>query len=55
MDTIAVVSVGGKYAGFVTIADEIKPDTTDTVKRLHAAGIREVLMLSGDKDSVVQK
>ena len=55
VDTIAVVSVGGKYAGFVTIADEIKPDAADTVKRLHAAGIREIVMLSGDKDSVVQK
>ncbi len=55
VDTIAIVAVGGKYAGFVTIADEIKPDAADTVKRLHAAGVRELVMLSGDKDTVVQK
>lgn len=54
-DTIAVVAIGGKYAGFVTIADEIKPDAADTIKRLHSAGIRELVMLSGDKETVVQK
>lgn len=31
VDTIAVVAVGGKYAGFITIADEIKPDAQQTV------------------------
>lgn len=55
VDTIAIAAVGGKYAGFITIADEIKPDAADTVKKLHAAGVRELVMLSGDKDTVVQK
>ena len=50
-----MVAVDGKYAGFITIADEIKADAADTVKRLHAAGVREFVMLSGDKDTVVQK
>ena len=55
VDTIAIVTIGDKYAGFITIADEIKPDAADTIKRLHAAGVRELVMLSGDKDTVVQK
>lgn len=55
VDTIAIVAVDGKYAGFVTIADEIKPDAQQTVTELHSAGIRELVMLSGDKDTVVQK
>ena len=55
VDTIAVVVIDGKYVGFVTIADEIKPDAAETIKRLHAAGVRELVMLSGDKDTVVQK
>ncbi len=55
VDTIAVIAVGGKYAGFITIADEIKPDAADTVQRLRVAGVRELVMLSGDKDVVVQK
>jgi len=55
VDTIAVVAVGGQYAGFITIADEIKPDAQQTVSELHRAGVRELVMLSGDKDAVVQK
>lgn len=55
VDTIAVVAIGGKYAGFVTIADEIKPDAKQTVADLQRAGVRELVMLSGDKDAVVQK
>jgi Cd2+/Zn2+-exporting ATPase len=55
VDTIAVVAVDNKYVGFITIADEIKPDAVDTIKGLHAAGVRELVMLSGDKDTVVQK
>lgn len=55
VDTIAVIAIDGKYAGYITIADEIKSDAADTVKRLYAAGVKELVMLSGDKDSVVQK
>jgi Cd2+/Zn2+-exporting ATPase len=55
VDTIAAVAVGGQYAGYVTIADEIKPDAKQTVAGLHRAGVRELVILSGDKDAVVQK
>ena len=54
-DTIALIAIDGKYAGFVTIADEIKSDAAATIKRLHEAGIRKLVMLSGDKDTVVKK
>jgi Cd2+/Zn2+-exporting ATPase len=54
-DTIAVVTVDGKYAGYITIADEIKADAPQTVQDLHRAGVQELVMLSGDKDSVVKK
>ena len=55
VDTIAVVALDGKYAGFIIIADEIKPDAQQTVADLRRAGVRELIMLSGDKDAVVQK
>lgn len=54
-DTIAVVAIDGKYAGFITIADEIKPDAEQTIKDLHEVGINKIVMLSGDKQSVVDK
>ncbi len=52
VDTIVVVSVNKKYAGYITIADEIKDDAVSAVKEMHGLNIRTV-MLSGDKQSVV--
>lgn len=51
-DTIVTVSVNGKYAGYITIADEIKEDAAAAVKAMHELNIKTV-MLSGDKQAVV--
>jgi len=51
-DTIVTVSVNGKYAGYITIADEIKEDAAAAIKAMHDLNIRTV-MLSGDKQAVV--
>jgi Cd2+/Zn2+-exporting ATPase len=53
-DTIVVVAVDGKYAGYITIADEIKEDAKQAITDLHRLNIQTV-MLSGDKQSVVDK
>lgn len=50
--TKVVIAVDGKYAGYITIADELKEDAAQTVKELHRLNIKTV-MLSGDKQSVV--
>lgn len=54
VDTIVVVAIENKYAGHITIADEIKEDAIEAVKNMHSLNIRTV-MLSGDKQSVVNK
>jgi len=54
VDTIVVLAIDGKYAGYVTISDEIKEDAKSAVAAMHAAKLRTV-MLSGDKQSVVDK
>lgn len=51
-DTIVVVAINKVYAGYITIADEIKEDALETIKALHKLNIKTV-MLSGDKQSVV--
>ncbi|WP_291276042.1 heavy metal translocating P-type ATPase [Flavobacterium sp.] len=53
-DTIVVTALDGKYAGYLTIADEIKEDALETIKALHGLGIKTV-MLSGDKQAVVDE
>ncbi|MRG45753.1 cadmium-translocating P-type ATPase [Chitinophaga sp. SYP-B3965] len=53
-DTIVVVAVDGKLAGYVTIADEMKEDSKAAIDALHSMNIKTT-MLSGDKQTVVDK
>jgi Cd2+/Zn2+-exporting ATPase len=53
-DTIVVLAVDDKYAGYITIADEIKEDSKQAIADMHKLNIQTV-MLSGDKQSVVDK
>lgn len=55
IETTVVVAIDGKYAGYITIADEVKEDAEDAVKEMHRQGIRQTVMLSGDKSSLTQK
>ena len=54
VDTIVVIAVNEKYAGYITIADEIKEDAKQAIDAMHQLKIQTV-MLSGDKQSVVSK
>ncbi len=54
IDTVVVVAVDKKLAGYITIADEIKEDAKQAIQQMHALKIRTV-MLSGDKQAVVDK
>lgn len=53
-DTIVVVAIDEKYAGYITIADEIKEDAHQAIKEMHSLNIKTV-MLSGDKQTVVDQ
>jgi Zn2+/Cd2+-exporting ATPase len=54
IETIVVVAINGKYAGYITIADEIKDDAKQAIADLHLLN-QKIVMLSGDKQSVVDK
>jgi len=56
IDTIVVVSINNKYAGYIAITDSIKEDAIGAIKALYnIKKITEVIMLSGDKQVVVDK
>lgn len=55
VETIVVVAVDGKFVGYMTIADKIKADAAAAIQQLHSLGVKTVVMLSGDKGSIVQK
>lgn len=54
VDTIVVVAVDNKYAGHITIADEVKEDAKQAIDEMHKLNIQTV-MLSGDKQTVVNE
>ncbi|MET3114214.1 Cd2+/Zn2+-exporting ATPase [Pedobacter sp. CG_S7] len=54
VDTVVLVSVDQQYAGYLTIADEVKTDAAKTIAALHKMNI-STMMLSGDKEIVVAK
>ncbi|WP_288883989.1 heavy metal translocating P-type ATPase [Pedobacter panaciterrae] len=53
-DSVVVVAIDKIYAGYITIADEVKEDAKQAIADMHALGIKTV-MLSGDKQSVVSR
>lgn len=55
VESIVMVAIDGKFAGYVTIADELKEDAHQAIKQIRGAGISKIIMLSGDKDSITQQ
>jgi Zn2+/Cd2+-exporting ATPase len=53
-DSIVVASVNGTFAGYITIADELKEDSKEAIRQMHASKLKTV-MLSGDKQVVANK
>jgi len=46
--TPMIVAVDGAVIGVVAVADEVRPDAAQMVAELHRAGVRTVVMLTGD-------
>ena len=55
VESIVLVAIDNAFAGYVVIADELKEDAKETITALHKVGIKKIMMLSGDKDSITQK
>ncbi|MFZ1788033.1 MAG: heavy metal translocating P-type ATPase [Saprospiraceae bacterium] len=55
VESLVLVSIDGVFSGYVTISDELKEDAKQSIHQLKALGIKEIIMLSGDKDSITQQ
>lgn len=53
--TIIHVALDGGYLGYLVVSDEVKPQAHEAVERLKALGVRETVMLTGDKQSVAER
>jgi Cu2+-exporting ATPase len=45
--TVMFVAVGNRFAGMISVADTIKPETREAIRQLHREGV-EIVMLTGD-------
>ncbi len=55
VESIVLVSIEDKFAGYVIIADELKDDAHTAIAQIRESGILKIIMLSGDKDSITQQ
>ena len=46
------VAIDGTYAGYILISDVVKPNAKTAVTRMKAAGVKQVVMLTGDAQNV---
>jgi Cu+-exporting ATPase len=51
--TVMFVAVDGKPAGLVSVADPIKDTTPEAIRRLHAEGLK-IVMLTGDNETTAR-
>ena len=52
--SILYIAINKKYAGCILISDKIKKDSIKTIENLKAQGIKEIVMLTGDKREVAE-
>jgi len=53
--TVVHVSKGKEYLGHIVINDILKKDSAGAISDLRAAGVRDVVMLTGDNEKVASK
>lgn len=53
--TIIHVAIDGSYAGHIVIADVIKVQSAEAVAELRSAGVRKLVMLTGDSSKAAQQ
>jgi len=54
LGTVVYVADEKEYMGHILIADEIKEDAKKCVAELYKAGVKDVVMLTGDRDEVAK-
>lgn len=53
--TIIYMAINNQYMGYILISDSIKKDVVDIVNKLKQIGIKEVVMLTGDRQNIAEK
>jgi len=52
--TIIHLAIDGTYAGHIVISDVLKPNAKNAITALRAAGVKKIVMLTGDRQAVAE-
>lgn len=52
--TVVVIGNDDHVCGFITLADAIREETRDVIRQLHEAGIKQLVMLTGDNQGTAK-
>lgn len=52
VESVVFMALDGAYAGHIVIADQLKDDAIQAIKHIKAIGITNLMILSGDKQSI---
>ena len=53
--TVVYIAIDGRFCGTIVIADELKENAADMVKRLKQLGVKDCVMLTGDNHNTAQR
>ena len=51
---VVFVGIDGQPSGLIVLADPVRPDAAHMISRLHAAGVTQVAMVTGDRRDVAE-
>lgn len=53
--SVVFVALDGRYTGYITVSDVIRPEAEKTISDLYSLGVKETVMLTGDRKAVADK
>jgi len=52
---VTLIALNGRMICFAALADELRPQTKDTIKELKQIGIEKIVMLTGDNEKIAKR
>lgn len=53
--TLVYVALNKKYYGYIVIADELKEDAKESIQKMKNAGVKQIIMLTGDNEKAASE
>ncbi len=55
VESVVMIAIDGQFMGYAIISDELKDDAFQAIQDIKKLGIKNIIMLSGDKPSITER